>query len=88
MTKKEIIDAVSASAGVSKRMPPQSLTRCLLRLPTLSRKATLSGSPALVHLHRARDLHAQGTIPLPVPRSTSRLLPFRPSRPARSLRML
>ena len=72
MTKKEIVDAVSASAGVSKKDTAAVIDSLLAAI-----------TDAVV-----RDLHAQGTIPLPVPRSTSRLLPFRLSRPARHLRML
>ena len=36
MTKKEIVDAVSASAGVSKKDTAAVIDSLLLRLPTLS----------------------------------------------------
>ena len=86
MTKKEIVDAVSASAGVSKKDTAAVIDSLLAAITD----AVVKGDSVRFtgFGNRVRDLHAQGTIPLPVPRSTSRLLPFRFSRPARHLRML
>ena len=87
MTKKEIVDAVSASAGVSKKDTAAVIDSLLAAITSPAMKGALSGSQPLVHLNRVRVPLAQDTIPLPVPRSTSRLLPFRLLRPARHLRI-
>lgn len=88
MAKKEIVDTISASAGISKKDTAAVISSLLAAITSPAMKGALSGSQPLVHLNRVRVPLAQDTIPLPVPQLTSRLLPFRFSGPARHLRIL
>lgn len=88
MTKKEIVDAVSASAGVSKKDTAAVIDSLLAAITDAVVKGDSVQFTGFGTFESRKNLPTQGTIPLPVPRSTSRLLPFRLSRPARHLRML
>lgn len=88
MAKKEIVDTISASAGISKKDTAAVIFSLLAAITAPAMKGALSGSQPLVHLNRVRVPLAQDTIPLPVPQLTSLLLPFRFSGPARHLRIL
>lgn len=88
MTQKEIIDAVSASAGVSKKNAAAVIDSLLAAITDAVVKGDSIRFTGFGTVASRKRPARTGHNPAPMPRSTSRLLPFRLSRPARSLRML
>ena len=88
MTKKEIVDAVSASAGVSKKDTAAVIDSLLAAITDAVVKGDSVQFTGFGTFQSRKRPARTGHNPAPMPRSTSRLLPFRLSRPARHLRML
>ena len=54
MAKKEIVDTISASAGISKKDTAAVISSLLVAITATAMKGALSGSQALVHLNRVK----------------------------------
>lgn len=54
MTGKEIVDAIPARAGASKKDTPAVIDSLLAAITATAMKGALSGSQALVHLNRVK----------------------------------
>ena len=64
MAKKEIVDTISASAGISKKDTAAVISSLLAAITAPAMKGALSGSQPLVHLNRkspARTGHNPAT---------------------------